>query len=278
MAAKEKTGNAFVETIKTIFWALLIAGVFRTLFFQPFWIPSGSMKETLLIGDFLFVNKMAYGYSYASCPSLMLPGVGIEIDAKDVCGVFDGDNERLFGSEPERGDVVVFRHPVSGRDYIKRLIGLPGDKVQIKNGVISLNGTPVKVEDAGTFEEVMAPQGPQQLRPRCENGPVGQGAACVKSRQIETLPNGVSYPTLNITNQQSDNTGVYTVPEGHYFFMGDNRDNSADSRLAQRAGGVGFVPFENLIGRADRIMFSSAGRSMLFFWTWRGDRFFEAVR
>ncbi|MFG6581970.1 signal peptidase I [Sulfitobacter sp. 1A12779] len=278
MAAKEKTGNAFVETIKTIFWALLIAGVFRTLFFQPFWIPSGSMKETLLIGDFLFVNKMAYGYSYASCPSLMLPGVGIEIDAKDVCGVFDGDNERLFGSEPERGDVVVFRHPVSGRDYIKRLIGLPGDKVQIKNGVISLNGTPVEVEDAGTFEEVMAPQGPQRLRPRCENGPVGQGATCVKSRQIETLPNGVSYPTLNITNQQSDNTGVYTVPEGHYFFMGDNRDNSADSRLAQRAGGVGFVPFENLIGRADRIMFSSAGRSMLFFWTWRGDRFFEAVR
>ena len=278
MAAKEKTGNAFVETIKTIFWALLIAGVFRTLFFQPFWIPSGSMKETLLIGDFLFVNKMAYGYSYASCPSLMLPGVGIEIDAKDVCGVFDGDNERLFGSEPERGDVVVFRHPVSGRDYIKRLIGLPGDKVQIQNGIISLNGTPVKVEDAGTFEEVMAPQGPQQLRPRCENGPVGQGGTCLKSRQIETLPNGVSHPILNITNQQSDNTGVYTVPEGHYFFMGDNRDNSADSRLAQRAGGVGFVPFENLIGRADRIMFSSAGRSMLFFWTWRSDRFFEAVR
>ena len=278
MAAKEKTGNAFVETIKTIFWALLIAGVFRTLFFQPFWIPSGSMKETLLIGDFLFVNKMAYGYSYASCPSLMLPGFGIEIDAKDVCGVFDGDNERLFGSEPERGDVVVFRHPVSGRDYIKRLIGLPGDKVQIQNGIISLNGTPVKVEDAGTFEEVMAPQGPQQLRPRCENGPVGQGGTCIKSRQIETLPNGVSHPILNITNQQSDNTGVYTVPEGHYFFMGDNRDNSADSRLAQRAGGVGFVPFENLIGRADRIMFSSAGRSMLFFWTWRSDRFFEAVR
>ena len=278
MAAKEKTGNAFVETIKTIFWALLIAGVFRTLFFQPFWIPSGSMKETLLIGDFLFGNKMAYGYSYASCPSLMLPGVGIEIDAKDVCGVFDGDNERLFGSEPERGDVVVFRHPVSGRDYIKRLIGLPGDKVQIQNGIISLNGTPVKVEDAGTFEEVMAPQGPQQLRPRCENGPVGQGGTCIKSRQIETLPNGVSHPILNITNQQSDNTGVYTVPEGHYFFMGDNRDNSADSRLAQRAGGVGFVPFENLIGRADRIMFSSAGRSMLFFWTWRSDRFFEAVR
>ena len=278
MAAKEKTGNAFVETIKTIVWALLIAGVFRTLFFQPFWIPSGSMKETLLIGDFLFVNKMAYGYSYASCPSLMLPGVGVEIDAKDVCGFFDGDNDRLFGNEPERGDVVVFRHPVSGRDYIKRLIGLPGDKVQIRNGVVSLNGTPVKVEDDGVFEEVMAPQGPQRLRPRCENGPVGQGGVCKKSRQIETLPNGVSHPILNIGDQQSDNTGVYTVPAGHYFFMGDNRDNSADSRLAQQAGGVGFVPFENLIGRADRIMFSSAGRSMLFFWTWRSDRFFEAVR
>ena len=278
MAAKEKTGNAFVETIKTIFWALLIAGVFRTLFFQPFWIPSGSMKQTLLIGDFLFVNKMAYGYSYASCPSLMLPGLGIEIDAKDVCGVFDGDNERLFGSEPERGDVVVFRHPVSGRDYIKRLIGLPGDKVQIRNGTVILNGTPVETREDGAFTEVMAPQGPQRLRPRCENGPVGQGGDCVKSRKIETLPNGVSYPVLNITNQQSDNTGVYTVPAGHYFFMGDNRDNSADSRLAQQAGGVGFVPFENLIGRADRIMFSSAGRSMLFFWTWRGDRFFEAVR
>jgi signal peptidase I len=278
MAAKEKSGNAFVETIKTIVYALLIAGVFRTLFFQPFWIPSGSMKETLLIGDFLFVNKMAYGYSYASCPSLMLPSVGIEIDAKDVCGVFDGDNDRLFGSEPERGDVVVFRHPVSGRDYIKRLIGLPGDKIQVTDGALQINGEPVKLEDAGTFEEVMAPQGPQGLRPRCENGPVGSGGTCIKSRQTETLPNGVQHTILNIDDQQSDHTGVYTVPEGHFFFMGDNRDNSADSRLAQQAGGVGFVPFENLIGRADRIMFSSAGRSMLFFWTWRSDRFFKAVR
>ena len=140
MAAKEKTGNAFVETIKTIVYALLIAGVFRSLFFQPFWIPSGSMKETLLIGDFLFVNKMAYGYSYASCPSVMMPQFGIEVDAKDICGVFDGDNGRLFGGDPERGDVVVFRHPVSGRDYIKRLIGLPGDTVEVIAGVLQING------------------------------------------------------------------------------------------------------------------------------------------
>lgn len=277
MAEKEQSGNAFVETIKTIVYALLIAGVFRTVFFQPFWIPSGSMKETLLIGDFLFVNKMAYGYSYASCPSLMMPNIGIEVDAKDICGVFDGDNTRLWGGEPQRGDVVVFRHPVSGRDYIKRLTGLPGDTIQMRAGVLQINGTPVALQDDGFFEEPMGPQGPQQLRPRCENGAVGFGGVCQKSRQIETLPNGVSYPVLNIASQQSDRTGVYTVPEGHYFFMGDNRDNSADSRLAQQAGGVGFVPYENLIGRADRIMFSSAGRSMLFFWTWRSDRFFKAV-
>ena len=277
MADKEKSGNAFVETIKTVVYALVIAGIFRSLFFQPFWIPSGSMKETLLIGDFLFVNKFAYGYSYASCPSLMLPNFGIEVDAQDICGAFDGDNTRLWGGDPERGDVVVFRHPVSGRDYIKRLTGLPGDTVQITQGVLQINGEAVKLEDAGVFEEVMTAQGPQGLRPRCENGPVGEGGICKKSRQIETLPNGVSHAILNIGNQQSDNTGVYTVPTGHYFFMGDNRDNSADSRLAQQVGGVGFVPYENLIGRADRIMFSSAGRSMLYFWTWRKNRFFKGV-
>ncbi|MBK0326394.1 signal peptidase I [Rhodobacteraceae bacterium F11138] len=278
MAEKaKKKGNAIVETIKTIVYALLIAGVFRTLFFQPFWIPSGSMKETLLIGDFLFVNKMAYGYSYASCPSVMLPGVGINIDAEDICGMLKGDNTRLFGSQPERGDVVVFRHPVSGRDFIKRLVGLPGDRIQVTAGVLSINGEPVKLQPDGVFSETYAPQGPQRSRPRCANGPVGEGAVCEKIREIETFPDGNSHTILNIGNQGMDNTGVYTVPEGHFFFMGDNRDNSSDSRLPQSAGGVGFVPFENLIGRADRIMFSSAGRSMLFFWTWRGDRFFKAV-
>ncbi|WP_170400828.1 signal peptidase I [Ruegeria arenilitoris] len=278
MAEDVKTGNPVWETIKTIVYALLIAGVFRTLFFQPFWIPSGSMKQTLLIGDFLFVNKMAYGYSYASCPSLIIPRVGLDIDAEDICGWMQGDeNTRFLGGEPERGDVIVFRHPATGRDYIKRLIGLPGDRIQIRDGQIILNGTPVPQKPDGVFTETAAPQGPQRLRPRCENGPVGVGAACEKSRSIETLPNGVTYDVLNIGNQASDNTGIYTVPEGHYFFMGDNRDNSSDSRLPLSAGGVGYVPYENLIGRADRIMFSSAGRSMLFFWTWRGDRFFKAV-
>lgn len=276
-ANKEKSGNAFVETVKTIVYALLIAGVFRTLFFQPFWIPSGSMKETLLVGDFLFVNKMAYGYSYASCPSLMLPRFGVDIDAKDICGFIDGDNTRIFGGEPKRGDVIVFRHPVSGRDYIKRLIGLPGDTIQMRNGTIILNGEEVPQQPNGTFAEIMQPQGPERRRPRCMNGPVGDGGECLKARAAETLPNGRTYNVLDIVMQSSDNTGVYTVPEKHYFFMGDNRDNSADSRLAQQVQGVGFVPYENLIGRADRVMFSSGGRSMLFFWTWRGDRFFKRV-
>ena len=277
MTTETKSGG-FLETVKTVVYALLIAGVIRTLFFQPFWIPSGSMKDTLLIGDFLFVNKMAYGYSYASCPSIYIPNFGIDIDAEDVCGVFDGDNTRLFGSEPERGDVVVFRHPVTGRDFIKRLIGLPGDKIQVREGLVYINDVAVEVTPDGTFEETAAPQGPHALRPRCANGPVGDGGVCIKQKFVETLPNGVSHSILNIGTQGSDNTPVYEVPEGHYFFMGDNRDNSSDSRVPTIANGVGFVPFENLVGRADRVIFSSAGSSMLYFWTWRSDRFFKGIQ
>ncbi|MGR3461983.1 MAG: signal peptidase I [Roseovarius sp.] len=275
MASETQKGSSIWETVKTVFWALVIAGIFRTLFFQPFWIPSGSMKDTLLIGDFLFVNKMAYGYSYASCPSIRL-GV-LDIDARDICGWFDGDNTRILGSEPERGDIIVFRHPVEGTDFIKRLIGLPGDRIQMKGGVLHINGEPVKIEPAGEFVEKFAPQGPMGIRPRCANGVVGLGADCIKERYIETLPGGRSHAILDIGPQRADNTGVFTVPEGHYFFMGDNRDNSTDSRFPQAVGGVGFVPYENLIGRANRVIFSSAGRSMLFFWTWRGDRFFEGL-
>ena len=277
MAEEGKKSGAIWETVKTVFWALLIAGIFRTLFFQPFWIPSGSMKDTLLIGDFLFVNKMAYGYSYASCPTIRIASLGVDIDAQKLCGFLDGDNTRLLGSEPERGDIIVFRHPVHGTDFIKRLIGLPGDRIQMRDGVLYINDEPVQLQPDGNFSEVKERQGPLQSTPRCENDPVGLGGECLKSRQIETLPGGRAHGILNITRQSTDNTGVYTVPEGHYFFMGDNRDNSTDSRVPLAAGGVGFVPYENLIGRANRVIFSSAGRSMLFFWTWRGDRFFERL-
>ncbi|WBU53188.1 signal peptidase I [Paracoccus sp. SCSIO 75233] len=249
------------ETVKTVFWALIIAGIFRTLFFQPFWIPSGSMKDTLLIGDFLFVNKMAYGYSQYSCPFSMCP--------------VDG---RIFGSEPERGDVVVFRHPVQNVDFIKRVIGLPGDTVQMRGGRLIINGTPVEYEEQPDFIEVKEQQGSQRRLPRCMNDPVPEGGECRKGRMTEILPNGVSHSVLNIVDGWiKDDTPVFTVPEGQYFFMGDNRDNSEDSRFAAISGGLGFVPAEYLIGRADRIMFSSAGSSMLYFWTWRGDRFFRAV-
>ncbi len=261
MATKAETDGGIAETIKTVVYALLIAGVFRTLFFQPFYIPSGSMKETLLIGDFLFVNKMAYGYSRHSCPF-------------SACA-FIGD--RWFGDMPDRGDVVVFRHPVNGSDFIKRLVGLPGDTVQMQDGRLYLNGAAVPRETAGQFEEIYGPQGGAGNRPLCSNRPVADGEVCLKDRYLETLPDGPTYATLDVAPGRLDDTGVYTVPEGQFFFMGDNRDNSTDSRVPQSAGGVGFVPFQNLIGRADRVVFSAAGRSIFFVWTWRMNRFFKAL-
>jgi signal peptidase I len=255
-----KNENSLTEWVKTIVYALLLAGLIRTLFFQPFWIPSSSMKDTLLIGDFLFVNKMAYGYSKHSCPFSMCP--------------FSG---RILASEPERGDVVVFKNPGDMRDFIKRLIGLPGDRIQVKQGLLYINDVAVVVEPDGMFEEVMEMQGPAGGTPRCSNNQVAQGDICQKERFRETLPNGVTHSILNIGNTQGDNTAVFTVPEGKYFFMGDNRDNSSDSRFSVQQHGVGFVPAENLVGRADRVIFSSAGRSILAFWTWRSDRYFKAI-
>ncbi|EAQ14227.1 MULTISPECIES: signal peptidase I [Maritimibacter] len=257
--AKEKK-DGIMETVKTVFWALLIAGIFRSVFFQPFWIPTGSMKDTLLIGDFLFVNKMAYGYSQYSCPFAMCPISG-----------------RILGSEPERGDVVVFRHPTLNTDYVKRLIGKPGDKIQVQDGVLSINGEEATQVPDGTFVETYRSQGRFGTFPLCSNGPVGQGGECIKEKYVETLPNGVSHSILNVGDGRLDSTNVFTVPEGHYFFMGDNRDNSTDSRVSQRANGVGFVSEEYLLGRVDRVIFSASGKRLLYFWTWRGDRFFKKI-
>jgi len=260
MVAKSKTKGGLFELDKTVVYALLLAGVIRTLFFQPFWIPSGSMKPTLLIGDFLFVNKMAYGYSRYSCPFAICPIPG-----------------RILAREPHRGDVVVFKHPVNGTDYIKRLIGLPGDRIQVKDGMLYINGAVLPQQPDGTFHELNEPQGPMGSMPRCANAPVPPGGDCTAEQSIETMPGGLQHKVLNIENGFADNTPVFTVPEGEFFFMGDNRDNSMDSRFPQSAGGVGFVPFDHLVGRADRIIFSSAGPSMLAFWTWRPDRFFKGI-
>ncbi|MGE0565242.1 MAG: signal peptidase I [Pseudolabrys sp.] len=243
---KRKEGG-IGETGRVIFHALIIAVVIRTLLVQPFNIPSGSMKATLLVGDYLFVSKYSYGYTHYSIP--FSPPL------------FSG---RIFGSEPTRGDVVVFRLPKdTSTDYIKRVIGLPGDKIQVVDGVVHINGQPVKREKADDFVEVEE----------------GVRAAPVK-RWKETLPNGVSYHVLDLVDAgAADNTQVYTVPPGEYFMMGDNRDNSTDSRFSQ----VGTVPFENLIGKAQLIFFSVyEGERAWEFWRWpfsvRWSRLFTVVR
>jgi signal peptidase I len=245
--AKRSEGG-FAETAKVIVHAVIIAVVIRTFLFQPFNIPSGSMKATLLVGDYLFVSKYSYGFTHYSLP--FSPPL------------FSG---RIFGSEPQRGDVVVFRLPRDdSTDYIKRVIGLPGDRIQMIGGVLHINGEPVKRERVEDF---------------VENEPDGRNMRVKRWR--ETLPNGVSYTTLDLVdNGYYDDTQEYTVPPGHFFMMGDNRDNSTDSRVLSQ---VGYVPFENIIGRAQVIFFSvQEGEQAWMVWRWpwsvRWDRLFTLVR
>jgi signal peptidase I len=226
-----QSGSAWLETLRTIVVAVLIAVGVRTFAYEPFNIPSSSMEPTLLIGDYLFVSKLSYGYSRHSLP-FGLP-------------LFSG---RILFSEPEVGDVAVFAYPRDNKtDYIKRIVGLPGDKIEVREGVLHINDAPVRRELLSASEEA-------------EFG-YGQSGFLY----YETLPNGRRHLIREINDEQRyDNFPPVVVPEGHYFAMGDNRDNSLDSRAD-----VGFVPFENLVGRADILFFSHDGSSSWWeFWTW----------
>ncbi len=250
MSSKDQVQqDSLWETIKVIIQALLIALVVRTFLFQPFNIPSGSLIPTLLIGDYLFVSKYSYGYSQHSFPFSLGPVAG-----------------RVFGSEPARGDVAVFKLPADNTtDYIKRVIGLPGDRVQVIQGVLHINGTAVKEEKIS--EEAVD---------------LGAGYRGRAVAYWETLPGGTRHKIhkLNEGRGLFNNTNVYEVPKGHFFMMGDNRDNSTDSR---DLSSVGYVPYVNFVGRAEVIFFSIHEKSSAWqIWTWptsvRWDRLFSRVR
>jgi signal peptidase I len=257
-AAPAVTEESWWETVKVIVQALVIALVVRTLLFQPFNIPSGSLIPTLLIGDYLFVSKYAYGYSHYSLPSLL------DLAPQAMPG-------RLFFSPPKRGDIIVFRPPGEpDEDFIKRLIGLPGDKIQMIRDRLYINGVVV----------------PREPAPPYDLGEDSRGQPVL--RYYETLPDsaghpgGVRHEIIQIAGDEGQlaNTPVFEVPPGHYFMMGDNRDNSEDSRAVP--GPVGYVPEENLIGRAEIIFFSVAGGEPAWEvwrwpWTVRWNRLFQRI-
>jgi signal peptidase I len=224
------------------FVGLSVVLIASRAFWAPYWIASGSMKPGLLTGDY-------------------------------VAAQF------IHPDDAQRGDVIVMRHPVAAQDSIARLIGLPGDRVQLQDGVLMINAIAVLQAKATPFVEVNAPHGPSHNLPRCGNAPVGAGGQCITDRVTESLADGRSYDTLDIAKGSfGDATRLFTVPPGSYFVLGDNRDDSQDSRYAQSTGGLGMVPEANLIARVDRILFSAAGSSPAAFWSWRSDRVLRVVQ
>jgi len=248
MAKQQK--SELRETLSTIFWAVIIALVLRTFLFQPFHIPSGSMLPNLMKGDYIITSKYSVGYGRFAAAPLPFPSGG----------------GRFLEREPERGDVLVFRPDGDDKNFIKRLVGLPGDTVQMQDGRIILNGEQVQLIRQG--EESFADR---------------YGDDVLAELWSETFPNGNTHLVYDSQkNSPSDNSSGYRIPEGHYFMMGDNRDNSGDSRLPVRNGGAGMVPAENIIGRAEIVLLSVEEDFVLYKpWTWgnmRGDRFFERIK
>ena len=254
---QKKDDGSFVWFVVKLALAVLI---FRTFFFSPFTIPSESMLPRLWNGDYLVASKWPYGYSRYSLP-FDLP-------------LFDG---RVLASEPEPGDVIIFKHPVDGSDYIKRAIALPGDTVEMRGGQLVLNGTPVPKEAAGTFAIPLSEN--TVCHPLATPGEADGEAVCRYAIFRETLPNGRSYEVLDFGYGPKDDWGPAIVPEGTVFALGDNRDNSQDSRYpATPGGGVGMVPQELLVGRAAMIAWSTDGSAQwLLPWTWFSAARFDRI-
>ena len=257
-AKKEKKEDSFLVFLIKL---ALVVGIFRSFIFSPFNIPSESMLPRLQNGDYLLAAKWPYGYSKYSLPfSLpLLPG-------------------RIFANQPERGDVVIFKAPPTNDvDYIKRVTGLPGDTVQMVDGQLVLNGKPVPKVRIADFVLPVTPN-TRCLAPQYEAA-LPDGLVCRYPRFRETLPNGRSYQVLDVFRTPQDDTAPVIVPEGHVFLMGDNRDNSMDSRFpAVEGGGIGIVPQANLVGRASIMMFSTdGGAEWLLPWTWFTAARFERI-